>query len=396
MAIIAAAVIVALAAAAAIPPPVAQAVSSPITSVPGSPAHISLPTQGESEVTTASGQVLAARADNAVVPLASITKVMTALVILTDHPLSLGEPGPTLTVSAAEAATLPARIAEDQSLVTVTAGEQLSELEALQALLIPSADNMADILANFDAGSLSAFVAKMNATAKALGMDHTVYADASGYDAGSKSTASDQLLLARKAMALPVFAQIVDSPKVTLPLVGTVDNYNSLAGKDGYIGIKTGSTAAAGGCLMWAVTRQIDGTPISLYGIVLGQENGPLIAAAIKAAQTVTDSAFSAFAPRTVLAAGSAFYRVSWAGQTTLSVTEGPLRSVYPPGTPARISLHPGSPGAFSVSTGPVGSVKLLSPTALPGAGATTLVLQGRFRKPSLAWRVERFLGLGR
>ncbi len=345
---------------------------------------------------TASGQVLAGHAQNTAVPLASVTKVMTALVVLDDHPLSLGEPGPTITVSAAQAATLPARIALDQSLVTVTAGEKISELTALQALLIPSADNMADILASFDAGSLNAFVAKMNSTAKALGMTHTSYVDASGYEAGSESTASDQLLLARKAMANPVFAQIVDMPSANLPLAGNVTNYNTLAGKDGYIGIKTGSTGAAGGCLVWAVTRKVDGIPITLFGIVLGQRNGPLVAAAINAAQALTDSAFSAFAPRTVLPAGTPVYKVTWADQTASSVTTKALETIYPPGTPAQVSLPASSPPPFSPAAGPAGSVTLRAPTSLTGDGTTSLVLDGHFRQPTLLWRVEHFLGVGR
>ena len=388
--------IVAIAANAAIPPPVALAVAKPPVSVPGKQAAITLPGQGESEIMTASGQVLAGHAQNTAVPLASVTKVMTALVVLDDHPLSLGEPGPTITVSAAQAATLPARIALDQSLVTVTAGEKISELTALQALLIPSADNMADILASFDAGSLNAFVAKMNSTAKALGMTHTSYVDASGYEAGSESTASDQLLLARKAMANPVFAQIVDMPSANLPLAGNVTNYNTLAGKDGYIGIKTGSTGAAGGCLVWAVTRKVDGIPITLFGIVLGQRNGPLVAAAINAAQALTDSAFSAFAPRTVLPAGTPVYKVTWADQTASSVTAKALETIYPPGTPAQVSLPASSPPPFSPAAGPAGSVALRAPTSLTGDGTTSLVLDGHFRQPTLLWRVEHFLGVGR
>lgn len=388
--------VVALADRAAIAAPVATPLPLALSSVPGKAPHIALPDQGEAEIMTSSGQVLAARNVNVSVPIASVTKMMTAYVFLRDHPLTVGAPGPTITVSAAEAATLPERIAEDQSLVAVTAGEQLSELTALEALLIPSADNMADILAAFDAGSESAFVAKMNATARSLGMDHTSFADASGFDAASRSTASDLLILARRAMAIPVFAEIVGMPSATLPLAGTVYNYNSLVGKDGYSGIKTGSTGAAGGCLVWSVTRTLDGTPLTLYGVVLGQSNGPLVQAALNSAEALTNATFASFTPRTVLAAGTPVYRVSWAGQTELSVTAHALRSVYPPGSEARTVLVPASPGAFSVASGPVATLKLATPAALAGAGSTRLTLRAKFRSPSLAWRVRQFLGLNR
>ena len=69
-----------------------------------------------------------------------------------------------------------------ESVVPVIVGEQLSELQALQALLLPSAKNIAAVLARWDAGSVARFVAHMNATARSLGMTRTRYTDPSGYD----------------------------------------------------------------------------------------------------------------------------------------------------------------------------------------------------------------------
>jgi len=70
--------------------------------------------------------------------------------------------------------------------------EQLTELQALQALLLPSANNIAAVLARWDGGSAGRFVARMNATARSLGMTHTRYTDPSGYDDATVSTAADQ------------------------------------------------------------------------------------------------------------------------------------------------------------------------------------------------------------
>lgn len=393
-AVASAAVVVVLADRAAIAAPVATPIPLAVSVVPGKPAPIALPDQGEAEIMTSSGQVLAAQKPGVSVPIASVTKMMTAYVVLSDHPLAVGAQGPTITVSSSEAATLPERIAEDQSLIAVQAGEQISELTALEALLIPSADNVADILAAFDAGSESAFVAKMNATARSLGMDNTSYADASGFDPASRSTASDLLILARRAMAIPVFAEIVGMPSVTLPLAGTVSNYNSLVGKDGYTGIKTGSTGAAGGCLVWSVTRAVDGTPLTLYGVVLGQHQGPLVQSALDSATALTTAAFAAFSPRTVLAAGTPVYRVSWAGQSELSATTHALKSIYPPGSKAHVVVVPASEGGLTVDSGPVATVKLTAPVALAGAGSTEVALTSKFRSPSMSWRVRQFLGL--
>ncbi|GAB3966803.1 hypothetical protein GCM10027615_14940 [Plantactinospora veratri] len=205
------------------------------------------------------------------VPIASVTKVMTAYVILKEHPLDRGEHGPKLTVSAAQAAAYPAELARGESLVPVVAGAVFTERQALQAVLLPSANNMARILAAWDSGSVAAFVEKMNATADALGMKDTHYTDPSGLDPGTVSTAVDQVILARAAMELPAFAEIVAQKKATLPVAGTVKNYNSLVGRDGVVGIKTGSTDEAGGCLVFAAVVKVGGRKITIVGAVLGQ-----------------------------------------------------------------------------------------------------------------------------
>jgi D-alanyl-D-alanine carboxypeptidase (penicillin-binding protein 5/6) len=101
------------------------------------------------------------------VPIASVAKLMTAYVILHDHPLSPGGLDPDVTVEPSEAAAYPSQVADGDSLVAVAAGEAITERQALEALLLPSADNIAWILARWDAGRQDAFTAKMNATAAA-------------------------------------------------------------------------------------------------------------------------------------------------------------------------------------------------------------------------------------
>ena len=107
---------------------------------------------------------------------------MTAYLVLRDHPLRLGQGGPTITLTDADVADTDRRRGQDQSVVSIAAGEQLTELQALQALLLPSANNIAAVLARWDAGSADGFVARMNETARSLGMTHTSYTDPSGYD----------------------------------------------------------------------------------------------------------------------------------------------------------------------------------------------------------------------
>src|SRR5262245_3025095 len=105
-------------------------------------------------------------------PIASVTKVMTAYLVLRDHPRRLGQDGPTIALTDADVADTDRRREQDESVVSVSAGERLTERQALQALLLPSANNIAAVLARWDAGSTHRFVARMNATARSLGMNH--------------------------------------------------------------------------------------------------------------------------------------------------------------------------------------------------------------------------------
>ncbi len=205
------------------------------------------------------------------VPIASVAKLMTAYVILHDHPLPAGGSGPAITVQPSEAAAYPAQVRDGDSLVPVTAGETLTERQALAALLLPSADNVAWILARWDAGGQAAFVARMNTTAQRLGMTGTRYTDPSGLDQSTTSTAADQVRLGAAAMRVPALAAITAMPATVVPVAGMVRNTNTLLGQDGIAGLKTGSTQAAGGCLLVAAWSQVGGRKTLIVAATFGQ-----------------------------------------------------------------------------------------------------------------------------
>jgi serine-type D-Ala-D-Ala carboxypeptidase (penicillin-binding protein 5/6) len=236
---------------------------------------------GESQVHSGPNQHAAA--------IASVAKVMTAYLVLRDHPLQHGQSGPTITLTDADVYDTDRRRRQQESVLSVTAGERLTELQALQALLLPSANNIAAVLARWDAGDTRRFVARMNAAARSLGMTHTRYTDPSGYDDATVSTAADQVRIVDRAMRLPVFASIVATPSATLPVAGTVRNTNTLLGHDGFVGVKTGSDDAAGGCFAFRAVRWIDGRRTTITGVVLGQPGRDQIAAGLEAADAMVD-----------------------------------------------------------------------------------------------------------
>jgi D-alanyl-D-alanine carboxypeptidase (penicillin-binding protein 5/6) len=240
-------------------------------------------------------------------PIASLAKVMTAYLTLKRYPLSGEQEGFAITVTAADAQAAADDAGRNQSIVAVRAGERLTERQLLQAMLIPSGNNIASMLAATVAGSDARFLAEMNAEARALGMNHTIYTDPSGYDPSTISTAADQLRVFQRAMRFPVFRQIVSMDGVTLPVAGTVTNFNPLVAK-GYAG-KTGSDSAAGGCLAFFTQVHVGGHPRTAIGVVMGQGKGSdtsaILAAAGEAAEQLIAPLVSASRMSTVTVPGA-------------------------------------------------------------------------------------------
>jgi D-alanyl-D-alanine carboxypeptidase (penicillin-binding protein 5/6) len=247
------------------------------------------PAYGQAAFVEAGQSRVQAGPDQHPAPIASVAKVMTAYLVLRDHPLGLGEDGPTITLTDADVADTDRRRDQEQSVVSVAAGEQLTELQALEALLLPSANNIAAVLARWDSGSVDRFVARMNAAASSLGMRHTRYTDPSGYDDATVSTAADQVRIVDRAMHLPVFASIVATPSAVLPVAGVVRNTDTLLGYDGFVGVKTGSDDAAGGCFAFRVVRPIDGRRTTITGVVLGQPGDDQLESGLAAADAMVD-----------------------------------------------------------------------------------------------------------
>jgi serine-type D-Ala-D-Ala carboxypeptidase (penicillin-binding protein 5/6) len=263
------------------------------------------PLQGQAALVLGNGRP-AASPDQQPVPIASLAKVMTAYLTLKRYPLSGAQNGFTITITATQAQDEAQDTAENQSGVAVGAGEQLTERQLLEALLIPSGNNIARLVAAQVAGSETGFVAEMNAEARALGMDHTTYTDPSGWDPGTVSTAADQLRVFQAAMRFPIIRQIVSMPSVTLPVAGTLTNFNPLIA-DGFAG-KTGSDSAAGGCLAFFTQVTVAGHGLTAVGVVMGQGQGSdtsaILAAAGQAAQQLVDSVAPAAGGPTIASPG--------------------------------------------------------------------------------------------
>ncbi|MEU6167303.1 D-alanyl-D-alanine carboxypeptidase [Streptomyces tanashiensis] len=258
-----------------LPAPVLTLSAEPTFTFEGGELKMPWPTEGQGAVEVEGVGSMGLYGAQKPAPIASVTKTMTAYVILRDHPIKGKQQGPEITIDkkAADQAK-----ATHESTAAVQEGQTYSERELLELLMIPSANNVARLLARWDAGSEAAFVEKMNAAAKELGMTQSTYTDPSGLLDSTVSTPQDQLKLAKAVMQYDVFREIVNMPNLTVDgIPGRIENNNKILLEPGVSGIKTGSSTPAGGNLLWAANTVVDGQERRVLGIVMGAKNAKIL-----------------------------------------------------------------------------------------------------------------------
>jgi D-alanyl-D-alanine carboxypeptidase (penicillin-binding protein 5/6) len=299
-------------------PAVAASPLLPTTdTVPGTAPALPWPARGAAAVGIPGLGLIASSGNEQPIPAASVTKVMTALVLLNDRRLNVGDTGPVLTITQADVDSYENDLRGGQSVARVEVGEQLNELQLLEGMLIPSANNFAETAARWTTGSIDQFVGKMNDLAKVLNMTHTKFADTSGASPGSVSTPSDLVRLGIQAMANPVFASIVAMPQAELPVAGTVYNVDAVLGQSGIVGIKTGSGLNTGANFLFASKQSIDNRNVLVVGCVMGQAT---LDAAFAASRTLIAAVAPALHVRRVIAQNQsiALYTTPWGNQAYL------------------------------------------------------------------------------
>jgi D-alanyl-D-alanine carboxypeptidase (penicillin-binding protein 5/6) len=325
--------------------------------------------------------VLAASGDQGTVPIASITKMVTALVILKAKPLTGDDPGPAITFTDEDVDIYYDAIAENGSVAPVVPGMVLSQREAFETMLLPSANNYSVSLAVWAFGSVDAYLAAAADFLAANGLTGTRVADTSGISAESVSSPADLVALAKLVVADPVLASIVAMPSAVIPTVGTVLNTNKLLGIDGVDGIKTGTTDEAGACLLFAVDVPVDDSTVTLVGVVLGGATHPELNRTIR---TLLDSVTPGFRAVELVTAGAPFgtYTTPW-GQSAQAVAETTESVVVWADTPISTAVTL-DPVALGETGDAVGSVDV---TVGEETVTVPLVLEGSLTDPGPFWR---------
>jgi D-alanyl-D-alanine carboxypeptidase (penicillin-binding protein 5/6) len=373
-------------------PPITVLGTPPAARFPDGRPRLAWPSHGEAAVGVEGLGLIGSHGSNRSTAIASVAKVMTAYVVLHDHPLRGHGGGPEIMVTRGDVATYRADNAAGQSVVLVRAGERLTERQALEGFLLPSGNNIATLVAGWDAGSQRAFVAKMNADARALGLRHTRYRDASGVRGSTVSTASDQVRLAMRAMRIAAFRQTVALAQATLPVAGRQFNTDALIGRHGIVGIKTGTTSQAGGCFVFAARERVGGRSMIAVGAVLHQAATPprasIIASAFAAASTLLASTRTAVLSRRVVKRGArvAWVRAPWADRVSLRASRS-ASLVGWAGLRVRATIAPPGEITAPVTVGQdVGAVVL---AAGRQRKTVRLISSGAVPAPSLTWRLS-------
>ena len=219
--------------------------------------------------------VLNATGGNEARPIASLSKVITALVILAAKPLEAGQAGPTLNFGKAENDTYDKYYVLGATIAPMKIGSSMSQHDALSMMLMVSASNYAEVTSTWALGSQANV---RSATKKWLadnGLTGTTIVEPTGIDPRNVSTPTDLLTIARLAMANPVVAEIVGTKNAQLGSLGMQSNRNPVLGVDGIVGIKTGTLDDAGSCLLFAAVTDVGlDAPITIVGVVLGAPDG--------------------------------------------------------------------------------------------------------------------------
>ena len=292
-----------------------------------------------------SGRVLYEQNADEPMLIASITKIMTAVVALES-----GELDTVYTVTADD-------MAEGSSMY-LAVGEKLTLEELLYGLMLASGNDAALAVAHCVSGTVEAFVAAMNARAKALGMEHTSFANPNGLDHEDHySTARDMAVLTAYALENAAFVRIVSTRSITIG-TRTLTNHNKLLSwYDGCIGVKTGYTKAAGRTLVSAARREGQ----TLVAVTLSDGNDWQDHTAL------LDYGFAAYPRRCVLAAGETVCALPVKGGTEDSV-------LLAAGEPLWYPMASGEEAAFTVDAPAALTAPLPEGTAV---GSVSVSLDG-------------------
>ncbi len=359
---------------------------------------LTLPSLGEAAVsvtgaetfagTVGTNGIFASSGGSGPQPIASISKLITALVVLEAKPLTGTERGPILTFSKADHDLYDQYYVLNASVQPMKTGSTMSEHDALSLMLVVSACNYADAVSTWAFGSRARYLNAARAWLAAHGLTGTTIVEPTGISIRNVSTPADLIAIGKLAMANPAIASIVGSPSVMVPGVGPVSNNNISLGSEGIDGIKTGTLDTVGSCLLFSASVEVGlPQPITIIGVILGGDSRETVN---RAAQLMVHSIKSGFHVVQLVGAGTVVGRYSTPWKDGARVVTGSRASVLtwsdaPITSTMTIKPLTITAGKTSTDGSTVGSLDFVvngAPIAVP------LVLDGSISGPDGRWRL--------
>ena len=354
---------------------------------------LTLPSVGQSAVsvtgaeqfvgTAGTNGILASSGGAGPLPIASISKLITALVVLDAKPLTGTDPGPTLTFSKADHDLYDQYYVLGASIEPMKTGSSMSEHDALALMLVASACNYADAVSTWAFGSRARYLSAVKSWLAAHGLTNTTIVEPTGIDPRNVSTPADLIAIGKLALMNPAVAAIVGSRGIAVPGVGSLSNNNISLGSEGINGIKTGTLDTAGSSLLFSATADVGlAKPITIVGVILGGDSRETVD---RAAQLMVRSIRSGFHTVQLVGDGTVVGRYSTPWKKGARVITGSRASVLTwsdaPIT-SKMTIKP-------VTTAPDGSaVGSLDFTVAGAPIAVPLVLDGSLSGPDGWWRL--------
>lgn len=240
------------------------------SSKPGLREPLAWPTYGQAAYGAVDQGALAVSSSQAQpVPIASLAKTITALAVLKKKPLKVGELGPSITMTEADVALYNDYLSREGSVAKVEVGQQLSQYHAMQAVLMMSANNIADSLAIWAFGSMEAYTEYANSMLGDMDLSHIRVADASGFSPQTVGTAEEMVQVATEFMRKPVLYEITTTTGAEIPITGAIPNYNAHLNTGEFVGVKAGNTDQAGRCF---ISASLKNGKVFSVAVVLGAD----------------------------------------------------------------------------------------------------------------------------
>lgn len=364
------------------------------------PAAIALPTEGASAVSISGADAYLGEAASGIWqtsgtndprPIASITKLITALVVLDAHPLdSADDPGPTLTFDKADHDLYDKYYVLGATIAAMPIGSSMSQRDALATMLIPSASNYAEAVSTWAFGSQGSFLRATRDWLAANGLTGTTVVEPTGLDPRNTSTPTDLIAIGKLAAAHPAVAQIVAMPSLTLPGPGALYNTNELLGTEGISGLKTGNLGDGSHSLLYTASLDVGvGAPLSVTGVVLGGFSDDSVNATIL---TLFASIRSGFHTVPIVSSGRDVGSVAtpW-GSTARVVVSDSASLLTWSDTPITATMETITPTSFRDGA-TVGSITW---TAGPNSVSVPVEIDGTIVQPTAWWRLTHPSQLG-